>query len=141
MYTFHSRRTRHRILPTHTHTKHQQTNRIHNNPTLQALPPHSRQQNSTNKHGHSILNDAPAATDPVTNEPNHDLTADDTDNFEVADGLNPSFVANVVVFEALGPDSFEESEDVADAEEDVAFDEETETGHGVAGYSCERKVR
>jgi hypothetical protein len=56
--------------------------------------PGSSQHEKTDEHDRGILNQTEAATDPVTDDTDKNLSDDDTDDFEVLDRLNPGFVAD-----------------------------------------------
>ena len=48
------------------------------------------------------------------------LTNNDTANFEILDGLDPSFVAGFVVLPTIGKDGLEKGREVADGKQDVS---------------------
>ena len=56
---------------------------------------------------------------PVTQDTDQDLTDNDTDNFHIVNGLNPSLIANLVGFPTSRKGGLEEGFDVADGEEHV----------------------
>jgi hypothetical protein len=61
-----------------------------------------------------------AATQPVTDNTNEDLANNDTDDFEVIDGLCPDFIANLIGRPARRESSLEERPDVANGEKNVS---------------------
>jgi hypothetical protein len=61
-----------------------------------------------------------AATQPVTNNTNEDLADNDTDDFEVVDGLCPDFIANLKGRPTCRESSLEEGPDVANGEKNVS---------------------
>lgn len=77
------------------------------------------------------MDDSPSSTNPITNDTDHDLADDNTDNLEVVDRLNPDLVADLVFLVALWPDSLEKGEDVPDREEDIPFREEAQAGNDI----------
>ena len=50
----------------------------------------------TDEHDSSVLNQTETTAHPVTNHTDEDLADDDTNDFEVFDGVDPSFVADGV---------------------------------------------
>jgi hypothetical protein len=61
-----------------------------------------------------------AATQPVTDNTDKDLADNDTDNFEVVDGLCPDFIANLIGRPTCRESSLEEGPDVANGEKNVS---------------------
>jgi hypothetical protein len=54
------------------------------------------------------LNQAPSAAKPVTEKTDEDLTQNDTDDFEIGNGLLPNGLTNCLVVPAIRECSFEE---------------------------------
>jgi len=93
---------------------------VADDPAVLGGTPGSSKHKKTDEHDDSVLNETPATTDGVTDETDHDLTADDTDDFEVGEGLCPCLVASLVRGPAPGETSSEKRCDVADGEEHVS---------------------
>ena len=65
------------------------------------------------------MNETPAATKPVTDDTNEDLTNNDTNDFEVVKGVDPSGVTYLGFLPAGGEGGLKQRLDVANGEEDV----------------------
>jgi hypothetical protein len=61
----------------------------------------------------------PSESIPVTQNSNQYLTDDDTDDFEVIDGVNPLNIADFVLFPAGGEGGLEKGLEVSNGEEHV----------------------
>jgi hypothetical protein len=60
-----------------------------------------------------------AAHLPVPNEPDQNLTDDDTDDFQVGHGVDPEWIADFVFGPARWPDRLEEGSHVSNGEKNV----------------------
>jgi len=60
---------------------------------------------------------------PITDETNEDLAANNTDNLEIGDGEDPVLRADFVLAPALWPHGIEERHQVTDGEEYVTWSE------------------
>lgn len=58
--------------------------------------PGGRKHEKTDEHDGGILDQTETTTHPVTNDTDEDLADNDTNDFEVFDRVNPSFVADGV---------------------------------------------
>ena len=129
--TLHCSSAGHGILAAHTQTIEKQGNNVHGDPTLLSYTPHCCEKNCSNQHDHDILNQTPSSANPITNNANHDLTADNADNFEVIDGRNRIGGANFVCLPTCGEYSLKQTLEIADGEQGVTFDEQAHTGDDV----------
>lgn len=73
----------------------------------------------TDEHDGGVLNQTETTAHPVTDHTDENLADDDTNDFEVFDRVNPSFVADSVRFPAAGECRGEKRLDVANGEQDV----------------------
>jgi len=107
---------------------------VADDPTLEIETPACRDHEQTDKHDGSILDQAPAAADPVANKTDANLADHDADNFKIGDRGDPVVAAlGAGLAPTLWPCGGKERLQVANAEQDVAFEAQTGTGqHGVA---------
>lgn len=129
---FHGGDAGHGIFAADAYTENEERNGVHNDPAVEGCAPHSCEKDGPEEHGCCILNDAPSSADPITNDSDHDLAADDANNLEIVDSLDPDFAADfaadLVLFVALRPHRLKQTEDVSDGEENITFTEEAKTG-------------
>ena len=116
----HSRSSSHGVFTSDTDRVEPKGPSVANDPAVLCDTPGSSKHEKTDEHDDRVLNETPATTDGVTNETDHDLTADNTNDFEVGEGLCPCLVADGVFGPAGGETSSEERGDVADGEEHVS---------------------
>lgn len=109
---------------------------IANNPAVEVETPTRSQHQEADEHDHGVLDEAPASADPVTNNADADLAGHDADDFEVGNSGNPVARAFLAArTPALRPGGSKQGREVADTEQDIAF--ETQSG---AGQDCVAKV-
>ena len=110
----------HGVFTTNTNRVEPERPSVADNPAVLGSTPGGSKHEKTDEHDNSVLNETPATTDGVTDETDHDLTADDTDDFEIGESLCPCLVAGLVCGPAPGETSSEKRSDVTDGEEDVS---------------------
>lgn len=115
----HTRGGSHWVLASNTDTVEEQRPDVANDPAVLSNTPGGGKHDETEEHDHGILNKTPAASEPVTDDTDEDLTDDDTANFEIVDSLDPGRIADCVLAPAGREGSLEKWLYVADGEKDV----------------------
>jgi hypothetical protein len=118
VHTLHGSCTCHWIFSTYTDTKNQEGEGIADDPAIQCCPPHGRQHYGSKKHRCCILYDSPSSADEVSDDADHDLAADDmaaddTDDLQVVDRMDPGFAADCICFVTLWPSRLEQRDNIA----------------------------
>ena len=124
----HTRSRGHGIFSTNTNAVEEERPGVADDPAVLSDTPSTHQHDQTSEHDRGVLNQTPATTNPVTNEADEDLTANDAADFEIVDGVDPCQVTDLVLFPAIGKSSLKKRLDVADREEYVTFETETSAG-------------
>ena len=94
MHTFHGRDTGHGVLSSNTNGEDQKRDSVHNGPTRKSRSPHGGQEQSADEHDQCVLDESPAASNPVADNTDDTLTADDAQNLHVADACQSCLKAN-----------------------------------------------
>lgn len=119
----HSHGSCHGIFSTHPNAVEEQNPGIKDHPSIQAGSPRGGEQDKTQKHDGSILDETKATANPISDETDQDLANGDPKDFEVVDRLDPRLGADLVGLPAGRKGGFEEGANVADGEEDVPVSE------------------
>jgi hypothetical protein len=118
---FHSSGGSHGIFTTNADTIEEKSPAIAYHPTIKSDAPRSSKHKQTKEHNDSILNKTPSATNAVTQVTNQNLADDDTENFEIGDGVDPLLVTDGILLPACWPYGLEEWGDISNGEEDITW--------------------
>jgi hypothetical protein len=109
----------HGVFTTDTNGIEEERPSVADYPSIERGSPGSSEHDETDKHDDGVLNETPSATNGVTDDTDQDLTADDTDDFEICESLCPGLVALGVFGPATGVCSGKQGCDVANGEQNV----------------------
>lgn len=124
----HTRGGSHRVFTSNTDAVEEQRPDVADDPAVQGGAPSRSKHEKTDEHDDCILDETPAAPEPISKDTDQDLTDDDTTDLEVVDGLSPGLVADLVFAPAAWEGSRQQRLDVANGEEDVSVDKLARVG-------------
>ena len=141
----HARRGSHGILASHSDRVEPQGPSVADDPAVERGAPGGREHEETDEHDGGILNQTPSSPEPVADEADENLTANDTDGLEVYDSGDPVLCAVGVgrpptILVDTG--ALEKRLEVADGEKHVALEQKAGSrDDSVAGVPANRAQR
>lgn len=124
----HTGSRRHGVFTADTNAVEEERPGVADDPSVLGNTPGGHQHDQTDEHDGGVLDQTPATTNPVTNDTDQDLTDNDTANFQIINSVDPGLAANLVRVPAVRETLLEQRLQVADGEQDVAFETKTSTG-------------
>ena len=153
----HTRCSRHGVFPANTDAVEEESPGVANYPAILSNTPGCSEHKKTDEHDGCVLNQTPSSTEPsllsvissnvsiprnipVTEDTNENLTNDDTNDFEVLDGVDPLNVTCFIGLPAIRECCLEERCNVADGEEHITnmiVSKFPSDSHGISGLTLQ----